>query len=214
MKPTPFDPQALEELRERAKAQLRQRMRALRAAHPEAQRAERSRAVVERVKALPEFEAARSVALFWPLLDRQELDLRELDAALRAAGKLVYYPCLDASEEGALETGFGRVSATSELADRGRRFLEPPAGAPRAARGDVDLVITPALAIASSGHRLGYGSGFYDATLPDFCPPALSVAVAFDFQLLAELPASDHDVPCDVLVTDARVLRRARAETG
>jgi len=65
----------------------------------------------------------------------------------------------------------------------------------------------PALAVASSGHRLGYGSGFYDATLPDFCPPALSIVVAYDFQLLAELPVSAHDIACDIVVTDARLLR-------
>jgi 5-formyltetrahydrofolate cyclo-ligase len=181
-------------------------MRSLRAAHPEAQRAERSRAAVERILALPEFVAAKGVALFWPLAGRQELDLRDLDAAARARDKAVYYPYLE-PRESAFETGFRRVFAASELAERGHRFSEPPPDAPRAARGDIDLVIVPALAVASTGHRLGYGLGFYDATLPDFCPPASSVAVAFDFQLLAELPVSERDVACTLLVTDARVLR-------
>lgn len=193
-------------LRDRAKRQLRSRMKALRAAHPEPQRAERSRAVVERVLALPEYEAARSVGLFWPMLERQELDVRALDVAARAAQKAVYYPYLEPHGDGFV-TGFRRVESTSELAERGRHFHEPPSTAPRAERGDLDVVIVPALAVASSGHRLGYGSGFYDATLPDVCPPAIAIAVAFEFQLLAELPASERDVACAVIVTDARVLR-------
>jgi 5-formyltetrahydrofolate cyclo-ligase len=202
----PFEPSALDELRERAKRQLRHSMRSLRAAYPEAQRADKSRAVVERISALPEFMSARGVALFWPLLDRQELDVRALDSAARQAQKAIYYPCLD-SHEDRIETGFRAVSATSELVERGRLFAEPPPEARRALRGDIDVLIVPALAVASSGHRLGYGSGFYDATLPDFCPPALSIAVAYDFQLLAELPVSLHDIACDIVVTDARLLR-------
>jgi 5-formyltetrahydrofolate cyclo-ligase len=68
----------------------------------------------------------------------------------------------------------------------------------------------PALAVSSAGHRLGYGVGFDDATLPDFCPPAASLIVAFDFQLLAELPTLDHDFACDLVVTDARTLAVSR----
>ena len=70
----------------------------------------------------------------------------------------------------------------------------------------VDLIVVPALAVAPTGHRLGYGGGFYDVMLPDFCPPATAVVVAFDFQLVAELPAEPHDVACALVVTDARTL--------
>jgi 5-formyltetrahydrofolate cyclo-ligase len=67
-------------------------------------------------------------------------------------------------------------------------------------------LIVPALAVASDGHRLGYGSGFYDATLPDFCPPGRALVVAFDFQLLGELPVTSGDVASQCIVTDRRVL--------
>src|SRR5688572_17012264 len=100
-------------------------MKALRAAHPPAQRDQRSRAVVERVLALPEFQNAKSVALFWPLLDSHELDVRGLDSAARQADKAVFYPYLEARGD-VFETGFRRVFAVSELLERGRRFHEPP----------------------------------------------------------------------------------------
>jgi 5-formyltetrahydrofolate cyclo-ligase len=64
----------------------------------------------------------------------------------------------------------------------------------------------PALAVSPDGHRLGYGAGFYDATLPDFRPPGTAIAVVFDFQVLVELPVLSHDVACDVIVTDRRSL--------
>jgi 5-formyltetrahydrofolate cyclo-ligase len=133
------------------------------------------------------------------------VDVRTLDRAARASGKRVFYPTVE--RRGDREhTALAETTDPSELAARGRRFAEPPEGTPRAERGDIDLVIVPALAVAATGHRLGYGGGFYDALLPDFCPPAVAVAVAFDFQLLAELPIEEHDVRCAIVVTDARTL--------
>jgi 5-formyltetrahydrofolate cyclo-ligase len=200
-----FDPETLADLKFRAKKQLRTRLRGLRAAHPEAVLAQAAERVVERVLALPEFQAARSVGLFWPMLERRELDVRPLAAAAQAAHKRIYYPFM-APKEGGFDTGFREVTSVSELGDRGQRFFEPPPGAPRAERGQIDLLVVPALAAAADGHRLGYGSGFYDATLPDFCPPARSLVVVYDFQLLGELPATEHDVACSWVVTDRRTL--------
>jgi 5-formyltetrahydrofolate cyclo-ligase len=201
---TPLDPKLLAELAPRAKQQLRSRMKALRGAHPEATLAERSARIVERVAKLPDFESARGVALFWPMLEQKEVDLRELDTLARAAGKRVYYAGFARSADRALGTELRLTASPAELALRAHRFVEPPPEAPAAARGDVDLVVVPALAAALSGHRLGFGAGFYDALLPDFRPPARAVVVVFDFQVLAELPVMPHDVACDVVVSDVR----------
>src|SRR5690606_16334109 len=108
---------------------------------------------------------------------------------------------------GRFSTGFRRVESLDQLVERGRSFREPPAHLPAAERGDIDLVVVPALAVCAAGYRLGYGSGFYDATLPDVCPPARVVVVAFDFQLVAELPVEPHDVPVHTIVTDQRIER-------
>jgi len=178
-------------------------MRALRAAHPVEALKIRSRALVARAAALEAFAKARSVALFFPMEDRKEVDLRELDAEARRQGKRVYYPFLEPRGP-ALVSGLRLSRSLDELADRGQRFHEPPTDAPAAARGEVDLLFVPALAVAPSGHRLGYGAGFYDSLLPDVCPPGQAVAVAFDFQLLVELPTLPHDVACDWVLTDAR----------
>jgi 5-formyltetrahydrofolate cyclo-ligase len=94
-----------------------------------------------------------------------------------------------------------------ELVASAAGFLEPPPSARAAAPGEVDVVVVPALAVSGTGHRLGYGAGFYDRVLPVYCPPALAVAVAFDFQLLGELPVFEWDFACEVVVTDDRTLR-------
>lgn len=154
---------------------------------------------------MPAFAGAQSIALFWPMLERGEVDLRLLDALARADGKSVHYPFMEAHGE-TIRTGLRPTATAADLVDRGQRFAEPDPARPAAQRGEVDLVVVPALAVAVNGHRIGYGRGFYDATLPDYCPPARSIVVAFDFQLLGEVPTYESDIACDTVVTDERTI--------
>jgi 5-formyltetrahydrofolate cyclo-ligase len=205
-----LDPRTVAAAGAQLKHHLRQRMQALRKAMPSGALEERTERVILRLSALPEFACAHRVALYRAITRRHELDLEPIDALLRARGSAVYYPFMLPSGEAFL-TGFQRVLSLEQLVERGRGFAEPPATGTAAARGELDLVVVPALAVCPSGHRLGYGAGWYDATLPDVCPPAISVAVAYDFQLVAELPVTPRDVPCDVVVTETRTIRPARA---
>jgi 5-formyltetrahydrofolate cyclo-ligase len=195
---------ALDDLKHRAKRHLRQRMRALRGAIPALARGDRSRAIAQRVLGLPEIARADSVALFFPMDEKGEVDLRAVDEHCRAHGARVYYPHAPRGKESA---GFRLLETLSDLAEAGHGFLEPPEDAPEARPGEIDVIIVPALAVSETGHRLGYGGGFYDALVPHFSPPAVTIVVAYDFELLAELPTHDWDVACDIVVTDARVLR-------
>jgi 5-formyltetrahydrofolate cyclo-ligase len=197
-----IDPRLHAELVQRAKKQIRARMKALRSGHPAAALAERSRAIVERLRVHPSIVEARSVALFWPQMERGEVDLRRLDAELRKRGAVLYYPFMEPRPDGGYSTGFRRASSPVDLADRGRGFHEPAPEGALAGPGDIDVVVVPALAVDVRGHRIGYGVGYYDATLADVCPPAQTVIVAYHFQMLAELPVEQHDVACDFVVTD------------
>jgi len=194
----------LSALGQRVRDQVRARMRATRRAVGRAAVTARSQRIVDGLLSLGPLQNARAVGLFWPRTSHAEVDLRPLDRQLRERGVAVYYPFMDAKEHG-FTTGFRRVLAMEELQQRGRGFAEPLPDSSVAARGDLDVLIVPALAATPEGHRLGYGSGFYDVTLPDLRPPALAVVVAYSFQLLAELPTLEHDVACDLVVTDREI---------
>jgi 5-formyltetrahydrofolate cyclo-ligase len=200
--PSDHDSDELAQWTQGAKRALRQQQRALRQALPEAASLARSQRIFERLGEHPRLLAARGVALFWPMLDRREIDLRPLDRQLRERGTALYYPYMERTGTGDIVTGFRFTATAGELVVGAERFAEPPAGARVAARGDVDVVVVPALAATLDGHRLGYGAGFYDATLPDLCPPAYSIIVVHDFQLLMELPLGPHDRACDEVITD------------
>jgi 5-formyltetrahydrofolate cyclo-ligase len=196
------DPEAVAVLRARAKQYLRKRMRQLRLSVPAAARTKRSAALSRQIQDLDEYKRAGSIALFWPIERMAEVDLRSLDHAARAAGKKIFYPGGTADNPELLA-----VDDPSALEDRGRGYLEPSAAARTARRGDVELLVVPALAMGPTGHRLGYGGGYYDRLQRAHCPPAVSVAVAHSFQLLPEVPHEDHDVPCAILITEDKTLR-------
>ena len=192
-----------EVLRRKVKAELRKRMRALRKTAPADACAQRSVKIVRALEAHPVVAAALRVALFWPIEERHEVDLRALDASLRARGARVAYPTID-PETHAMTFRFADADA---LVEAGFGFREPPASAPAAVRGEIDVIVVPALAIDPTGHRIGYGAGYYDRTIPAFAPPAATIAVAYDYQLIAEVPVTDGDVAVQWIVTDDRALR-------
>jgi len=198
-----FDPEAVKILAYRAKNELRKRARALRNTVPLSAIAERSAKIQSRLEKLPQFQAANRVALFWPIEGRNEVDLRALSKSLLARGAKVAFPSID--PETRVMT-FRFPPNQEGMEERGLGFAEPAYSDPEAT--ELDVIIVPALGLDTSGNRLGYGAGYYDRTLPRFCPPATSIAVGFDFQLLVEVPTTEGDVPVDVVLTDERMFMR------
>ena len=201
-----IDAEAEMVLRKQAKAVLRQRARALRNTIPEGAIKERSARIVASLLGSPEIAGARSVALFYPIEGRNEVDLRALDAELRAKGARIAYPAI---EQETRVMSFRFVAETEAMEERGLRFREPAEDAEEAIA--LDAIVVPALQIDASGHRIGYGAGYYDRTLPRYSPPATAIGVAFDFQLIAEVPVTEGDVAVAMVVTDQRVFRVGEA---
>jgi 5-formyltetrahydrofolate cyclo-ligase len=193
-----------EPIRRKVKAELRKRMRSVRNAAPLSSCTERSRLIVASLEAHECMGRARAVALFWPILDRHEVDLRALDGRLRARGVRVAYPAIE--PETSIMT-FRFVADVTTLAECGRGFAEPPPDALRVNDGELDVVVVPALAIDPVGHRIGYGAGYYDRTLPRFAPPAELFGVAFDYQLIVEVPVTAGDIAMTWVATDTRLFR-------
>jgi 5-formyltetrahydrofolate cyclo-ligase len=198
-----LDAEVERQLRFKAKALLRKRLRSVRASLPAAAAAERSARIVEKLTLHEALREARTVALFCAIEGRREVDLAALGARLTARGVRVAWPCLpprEGLEPGQVPEMSFRFGDPSALAERGWGFAEPPREAEQVT--SLDVVVVPGLAFDERGHRIGYGAGFYDRALPRFCPPGRSLGVAFDFQLVAEVPDTEGDVPVDEVVTD------------
>ena len=128
-------------------------------------------------------------------------------SALRRRGATIVYPRV----AGAGVLGVHVVDDELELLPGPFGLSEPSERASRTDLHLVDAVVVPALAFDQHGMRLGYGGGYYDRLLPDLRSDCLRIGLAFDEQIVAELPAQKHDAAVDVVVTPTRVIHPADA---
>lgn len=68
------------------------------------------------------------------------------------------------------------------------------------------LVILPGAAFDRSGARIGYGGGFYDTYL-DGNDRCVKAALAFDVQCVEKVPAEEHDVRAEYIITEKELIR-------
>ncbi len=192
----PADP-AEQAVRHHVKAELRKRMRAVRGALPASACETRSTEIAKRVVALSIFESAKTILAFSSI--GREVQTQAIVRAAWIAGKEVALPRVVDQE-----LHLHRVVADTELVKGAFGIPEPPETAPRISPEAVDFAVVPALAVDLRGYRIGYGGGYYDRLLP-LLKNARSCALAFDFQLIAEVPDLSTDIPVDIVVTDQRV---------
>ncbi len=168
---------------------------------PDAHRA-KSRAIVKRLLQLPEIRGADIVHMYWPMVDRGEIDLRMLWKQLREMGKQVALPVMARAYPPRLR----HVLLESVEALRPNRWgVWEPGDGIEISPERMDAIIAPALAIDRSGYRLGYGGGYYDAFLAEIRAPI--VGAVFSEFLVNHLPHETHDIPVDIIVTDRETIR-------
>ncbi|MDK2970995.1 MAG: 5-formyltetrahydrofolate cyclo-ligase [Candidatus Sumerlaeota bacterium] len=168
-----------------AKADLRQRMRALRAAVPRGERAKAAHRLCERLEGLDALMRAPVLAGTLPVG-------AEIDAGpfcrqwLQERGRLVL-PAVDSESNGLILL---ELSSLDQVRPGYRGCPEPDAGlCAEVAPGEVGAILVPGLAFDRQGGRLGQGGGHYDRFLRT-CPPSIPViGVAFPFQIVDRVPS-------------------------
>ncbi|PTQ56211.1 MAG: 5-formyltetrahydrofolate cyclo-ligase [Candidatus Carbobacillus altaicus] len=181
------------------KKALRQEMLTKRRTHL-AERAQRSKRIVEHVLNSNVWQVAHTVAMFYPM--EEEVDLGPLLtlAGDEKTGKIVLLPKMNRKDAPLDFYPYGAHTVFKQ-----HRFgpLEPQplsTDIPFPLE-EVDLVLIPLLAFDCRGTRLGYGGGYYDRTLP-FMKRSFRLGVAFHYQLLSDLPKAPWDISLHAVVTD------------
>jgi 5-formyltetrahydrofolate cyclo-ligase len=71
-----------------------------------------------------------------------------------------------------------------------------------------DILIVPLAAFDRSGHRIGYGAGYYDMTITGLRgrKPVVAIGIAFAAQEIAAVPATPRDARLDLVLTEREVI--------
>ena len=152
--------------------------------------------ICERLLALPQLQAAKTVLSYRALPD--EADLSALHDALRARGVRLCFPV--SLPGGVMEAREPRGWVTGPYGirepERAASLLVPPEA--------LDLVLAPCVAFDEARNRLGHGAGYYDRYLPA-CAKATVIAAAFESQKLPAVVTDEHDRIMDAVVTEEKV---------
>jgi 5-formyltetrahydrofolate cyclo-ligase len=140
------------------------------------------------------------VSAFMPL--RSEINPLPLMRRLEEMGARLALPVI-AGRGNPLTMRAWQFGAPLDRAQWGIR--EPKPEAPQV---EPDILLVPLLAFDRTGHRLGYGAGYYDITLARLrgLKAIAAVGLAFAAQEVAKVPATEHDMRLDLVLTEREVI--------
>lgn len=171
------------------KQEIRKKIKALKSMLLETEKIESANSVFRILEQSAAFVLANRVLMYHSLPD--ELSTKEF---LRKWGrrKQFFLPRVNGVNLEILPYDESRL-------ELGAFHIEEPTGNNLANPEDIELIIVPAVAYDKKGNRLGRGKGFYDRLLKS--TKATTIGVAYEFQIVEEIPVEHHDIPMDMIIS-------------
>jgi len=115
-----------------------------------------------------------------------EVDTRPLILECIKMGKRAALPVTDTSRKKLVPVVIDNMES---LAKSSLGIMEPAREEEKILSPEsLDLIVVPGIAFDKSGNRLGRGAGYYDRFLADLPANTVKVGLAFDFQMIDDVP--------------------------
>ena len=165
---------------------------------------EKSSKIIQKLLSLDQLREARVIAAYLPI--NNEVGTKAIINRLSSRKIKILLPCYLKDQHRYV---FGEFLGWQDLEEGPYGILQPKDDEGSVIDSSkVEVAIIPGVAFDRRGMRLGYGKGVYDRLLGK--SNALKIGLAYDFQVLDELPKEEHDLEMDILVTEARILRSTK----
>jgi len=170
------------------KAQIRSHLSATRLAMSGEERQAKGAMISENLTDLIDWSAVRFLHYFEPLMSLGEADISGFVTDL-----CKHHLAIEAFTSRKFDDVWKVVPTDAEQ----------PVAAP-----SFDVIIVPMLGFDPKLlNRIGYGGGYYDRFLAAQ-PQAQKIGVCFELGKTENLPAEDHDIPLDLIVTESETYKR------
>jgi 5-formyltetrahydrofolate cyclo-ligase len=148
---------------------------------------------------LPQYRAARSVAVYCAL--RNEVQTAAIIGHALAEGKKVFCPKMAGS------LLFAQIFSAADLV-AGPQGTCVPQGDVALGRQDREalIVVVPGVVFDLRGNRLGRGGGWYDRALDSFEDRGVFVGLAYEVQVVERIPVEHWDKKVQYVITESRVI--------
>lgn len=184
----------------RWRREQRARLVAARMAAGVAERRDWAAAIEARLAEILATLPGETLGIYWPF--KAEPDPRPLAERERARGRRIALPVV-VDRRGPLEyrlwqPGMEMETGVFDLPVPKARDVMRPA-----------IVLAPLVGFDDANYRLGYGGGYFDRTLAAMAPRPVAIGVGFELARLESVFPRPHDVPMDVIITEAGMSRRS-----
>lgn len=154
----------------------------------------KSLAICENILTLEAFKKAREISVYMSAFN--EVDTRHIISACLHMGKSLSVPVVQGDDI--------YLAKFSHDCLKGEFGISEPRIKEEVSKTEVDLFIVPALAFDRCGSRVGFGKGYYDKLLSGTV--ATKIGLAYDFQMVDEIPCEKFDIKMDYVLTDKEII--------
>ncbi len=188
---------------EKQKSSLRKRILALRRAQSLSDIEKKSGDVRRKLSTFVPFCQAETILFYLAMKDEVQTE-KIIEESLQN-GKRVVAPLIDWQRKEILPSEIKDLTKDIEIG-----ILEIPQPKNNLyspfSPANIDMVIVPGVAFNRKGNRLGFGGGFYDRFLGKLSDRIKLVALAFELQLVGNVPSQSHDIAADYIITERRII--------
>ena len=185
------------------KTEIRRSGFARRNAVPKEERSEKSAAIMERLFDFANFLEARIVLFYMSY--GSEVDTEPMIRKALELEKTVALPLVDTRKKKILPFRIENLDRDVRPGYRGIR--EPiPQRCKQIPVEYINLAIIPGVAFDERGGRIGHGVGVYDRFIPKLDITTRKVALAFECQIVGQIPMEPHDRYTDIIITEKRII--------
>ncbi|MER2046937.1 MAG: 5-formyltetrahydrofolate cyclo-ligase [Solibacillus sp.] len=157
---------------------------------------ERSLEIAQQLVQEPSIQKANIIAI--TLSNQPEVDTTFIIEELWKLNKYIAVPKCNPKDR---SMQFYKINSFDETERAYKNILEPiPERTELVEKEQIDVMIVPGVVFDRHGYRIGFGGGYYDRYLVGF--KGMRISLAFEEQLLNEIPRESHDLPVHILLTD------------
>jgi len=161
---------------------------------------QKSNKIKNRLFKMKEFKQASTI-MFYVSYDN-EVHTHEMIKDCITNNKNVVVPIVDKKNKKLI---ISKLESWDDLSLGAYNILEPKKEKIKEISIDeLELIIVPGVGYDEQGHRIGHGKGYYDNLLKN--SKALTIGLAFEFQIIKKIPIEKHDITIDKIVSEKRII--------
>ena len=173
------------------KKELRKHIRALKKQLSESERYKQGELIQIKLEQYDEFLKADKILLYWAISD--EVPTQAIIKQWYQK-KEIYLPVINGDD-----LKIVKYEGEASLVAGDKYGIPEPSGEEIKDEELIDLVIIPGVAFDNNNNRMGRGAGYYDRIL-NRLPNARKIGLAFDFQMVDQVPTEAHDIKMDKII--------------